>query len=265
MACLTLSTDLGYQDASVGLVKGILMQHLPATPVIDLTHALQPDHYAGAAYAIEHAYPHFPKGAVHLVLFDVFAEREPRLLHVSDGGHHFLFPDNGLLPLVLRRELTDCALCYAPAHPVRFHDWVHAAAGIAASILKGSKTFRKGLATLTAQTKVLPAFPTEPVSSVDCKVLYIDHFGNAVLNLTRTDFDRLSGGRPFRLRFFDTEELAELSETYYDVPEGHRMCRFNSAGYLEINVRRGNASQLLGLKLQHEKSLLYRHLKITFG
>ncbi len=265
MACLTLSTDLGYQDSSVGLVKGILMQHLPATPVIDLTHALQPDHYAGAAYAVERAYPHFPEGTVHLVLFDVFTEREPRLLHYTNGSHHFLFPDNGLMPLILRQELTDCALCYTPAHPARFHDWIEAAAGMAKSILGGKKTFRNDLPKRNAQTKILPAFPTEPVASVDCKVLYIDHFGNVVLNLTRPDFDRLSAGRPFRLRFFDTEELAELSETYSDVPEGHRMCRFNSAGYLEIGVRRGHASQLLGLKLHHDKSLLYRHLKITFG
>jgi S-adenosylmethionine hydrolase len=241
------------------------MQHLPATPVIDLTHALQPDHYAGAAYAIERAYTHFPEGTVHLVVFDVFTEREPRLLHYTNGTHHFLFPDNGLMPLVLRQELADCALWYAPAHPAQFHDWIHAAARMAQAILSGTKTFRKGLLTLTAQTKVLPAFPAEPVASVDCQVLYIDHFGNVVLNLTRTDFDRLSGGRAFRLRFFDTEELAELSEVYTDVPEGHRMCRFNSAGYLEIGVRRGHASQLLGLKLHHEKSLLYRHLKITFG
>ena len=121
----------------MGIVKGILMQHVPTTPVIDLTHALNADYYAAAAYALERSYRHFPRETVHLVLYDIFSQSAPRMLHVQQEGYHFLFPDNGLLPLVLKKELDQCSICYEPKHPVRFHQWVHKAASLCHMILSG--------------------------------------------------------------------------------------------------------------------------------
>ncbi len=265
MPCITLSTDLGLQDTSVGMVKGILMQHVPATPVIDLTHALSADYYAAAAYAIERAYRHFPRETVHFILYDVFSQSAPQMLHVQQEGYHFLFPDNGLLPLVLKKELTACHVCYEPEHPVRFQQWIHKAASICHTLLNGTiPTDIAARKPVTAKARILSQHAAIPLPSVDCTVLHIDHFGNVVLDITRQQFEAISNGRAFRIGFRGIEEVSQISNNYYEVDNNDKMCRFNQAGYLEIAIRGANASQLLGMKLYDEGHLLYRHVKITF-
>ena len=266
MACITLSTDLGYQDPSVGMVKGVLMQYVPGTPLVDLTHSLRADYYQAAAYAIERAYRHFPRESVHLILYDLFADRAPRLLHVAHEGHHFLAPDNGLLPLVFKEALSECRLCYAPDPPVRFWQWVHKAASMCSKILDGGLS---GPPTdeekTTAIRKIVSTHPSVPVPSVDCSVIYVDHFGNVVLDITRQQFEAIANGRAFRIGFRGTEEISEIRDNYYEVGANDKMCRFNGTGYLEIAIRGANASQLLGMRLYKEGHLLYRHIKILFA
>lgn len=266
MACITLSSDLGYQDPSVGMVKGVLMQYAPGVPLIDLTHSLRADYYPAAAYVIERAYRHFPRETVHLILFDLFADGAPRLLHATREGYHFLFPDNGLLPMAFKEELTDCRVCYAPEHPVRFQQWVHKAASICRRIFDGGLQDEvPAQEQVKARTKVVSGHPVLPVPSVDCSVIYVDHFGNVVLDITRQQFETIANGRSFRIGFRGTEEISEIRDNYYEVGVNEKMCRFNQAGYLEIALRNANASQLLGMRLYNQEHLLYRHIKIFFS
>ena len=44
-----------------------------------------------------------------------------------------------------------------------------------------------------------------------------------------------------------------ISETYANVKEGEKLALFNSAGYLEIAINKGNAAGLFGLQGFSEK------------
>jgi S-adenosylmethionine hydrolase len=48
--------------------------------------------------------------------------------------------------------------------------------------------------------------------------------------------------------------IDRISDSYADVPEGEKLALFNSAGYLEIAINKGNAAGLLGLKGFSEKT-----------
>ena len=105
MACITLMSDFGLQDASVASAKGILMQYAPAIPIVDISHLIEPYHLQQAAYILASAYRNFPEGTCHVLLFDVFAEKDPRLLLCEKDGHYFLAPDNGILALAFSAEI----------------------------------------------------------------------------------------------------------------------------------------------------------------
>jgi hypothetical protein len=61
-----------------------------------------------------------------------------------------------------------------------------------------------------------------------------------------------------------------ISETYANVKEGEKLALFNSAGYLEIAINKGNAAGLFGLQGFTEKSqnqqtrLFYQTVRIQF-
>jgi S-adenosylmethionine hydrolase len=68
--------------------------------------------------------------------------------------------------------------------------------------------------------------------------------------------------------------IDHISQTYADVQEGEKLALFNSAGYLEIAINKGNAAGLLGLKGFTEKNsqsrqilqnqLFYQTVRINF-
>jgi S-adenosylmethionine hydrolase len=101
-------------------------------------------------------------------------------------------------------------------------------------------------------------------NTVECHVIHIDRFENVVINLTRSQFDAIGTGRPFKIQFMRDEEINELNGHYSNVKEGEKLCRFNSAGYLEIAINRGKAASLFGLRLYREQHLMYNTIKIFF-
>src|SRR5476649_2674324 len=112
MRCITLLSDMGLQDASTAIARGILMQHVPAVPVVDITHEIQPFNTKQAAYMLGTSYNSFPEGSFHLPLFDIFSEKAPMLVLCSHNGHYFLAPDNGLLPLALQSNSLTGWTCF---------------------------------------------------------------------------------------------------------------------------------------------------------
>ena len=98
-------------------------------------------------------------------------------------------------------------------------------------------------------------------------VIYVDHFGNVVTNITRTYFDEISAQRAYKIilrqKDYSITDITEIYEHYNDVVQdfskefqalGRTLCLFNSAGFLEVTLYKSNpkvtggANQLMGLK-----------------
>ncbi len=95
---------------------------------------------------------------------------------------------------------------------------------------------------------------------IDGQIIYIDNFENVIVNITLDDFENHRKGRRFKILFKRDEVIDRISESYADVPEGEKLVLFNSAGYLEIAINKGNAAGLLGLKGFSERSSLSKQI-----
>ncbi|MBK5273308.1 MAG: SAM-dependent chlorinase/fluorinase, partial [Bacteroidia bacterium] len=72
--------------------------------------------------------------------------------------------------------------------------------------------------------------------------------------ITHEQFEEQRKGRSFHIVFKREEKIEHISESYADVNEGEKLALFNSAGYLEIAINKGNAAGLFGLKGFSEKT-----------
>ena len=107
---------------------------------------------------------------------------------------------------------------------------------------------------------------------IEGQIIFIDHFENVILNITREDFEQQRRGRSFRIVFRRDEVIDKISETYADVQEGEKLALFNAAGYLEIAINKGNAAGLLGLQdfstkqvgTHMQNRLFYQTVKVYF-
>jgi S-adenosylmethionine hydrolase len=263
MGCITLLSDFGLQDASAASAKGILMQHVPDATIVDISHLVEPFHLQQAAYLLVAAYKNFPKGTCHVLLFDVFSEKMPRLLLCEKDGHYFLAPDNGLLSVAFATDLERVWKCFELSPPGVFKDWLNAIGNVVCELQTKKPTeLQLSLCQLTNAPQ--HCRPVLGANTAECQVIHIDRYENVIINITKQQFDIVGKGRPFRIRFMRNEELTVLSTHYYNVREGEKLCRFNANDYLEISINRGKAASLFGLRLHSEQHLIYNTIKIFF-
>lgn len=258
---ITLLSDLGRRDSSVAISKAALMQQVPDAVIVEVTNAVLPGDVQQAAYLLLSAYSSFPKGTVHIVAVGIFAGLRPRMLMVKKDGHYFIAPDNGVLILAFGRELENIRSCFEFDEPCGVCKWIEHAGAVMAAIGEGwVLPYRQTEVSVLPDTR---GFKLTPYG-IECNVLHIDRYNNVVLAINKKQFERTVGNRPFRISILRLPDIVSVSKHYNDVPEQYPLCWFNSSGYLEIAINRGNAAALLGLDPILPGGFKYKVVRIFF-
>ena len=270
MPILTLTSDIGQQDYLVGAVKGQLLQVNPAYTLIDISHDLAPFNISQAAYVCRNAIKNFPAFTFHLILVNLFEQKPEQLLLAFHNNQYILCADNGLLPMIL--EETPEMVISLPLDKSATKNTLYCTKVMAQAIEQLNEG--KPLTAIGVPDAVyMDRTPLRPLLSdnwMEGQILFIDHFENIVVNITHEQFEQQRKGRSFRIVFKRDEVINVISETYANVKEGEKLALFNSAGYLEIAINKGNAAGLFGLQGFSEKShqqqtrLFYQTVRIQF-
>jgi S-adenosylmethionine hydrolase len=257
MAYITLLSDLGLQDASVAIAKGILSHYSGDNNIIDISHEVTPFHTGQAAYFLSIACSNFPAGSCHIVLSDIFSEPEPKVIVSVVNEQYFISADNGIVPLALGKENVRSTIISHLKKDEGFDKFVEECGKMLINLPASGKTLPMNHIPKSAAAHYLPVIDR---NFIECDVIHIDRYENVVINVTRQQFENTRLGRMFSLQFMEVEEITEISQNYNDVKTGYKLCRFNNNDYLEICINRGKAASLFGLRLGSR----HNGLKITF-
>jgi hypothetical protein len=251
---VALLTDFGGQDHYVGAVKGAVLSACREAALVDIAHDVPPHDVSEGAWALFAAYRAFPAGTVFLAVVDPGVGSERRGLALEAGGYFFVGPDNGLFSYILAEhpgarvcQITNAGL-FRREVSATFHgrDVFGPVAGC--------------LASGVAIQEVGPAvddpvrFPDRPVRQIDAgqweaNVIHVDRFGNLTTNLSTTELERILevvGGDPTQIVVVVEGIVLPFVRVYSDLPEGEGCALMGSSGRLEVAVRKGNASRVLG-------------------
>lgn len=271
MPLLTLTSDIGQQDYLVGAVKGGLLQINPSFTLIDISHNISPFNYPQAAYVCRNAIRGFPSHTFHLLLINMFEKKPEQLLLAWHNEQYILCADNGLLTMVLEDKPEMVIGLPLDKNAVKNTLYCARVMGEAIQQLHGGASLQEiGVPDVSFIEKnhLRPLFGE---NWMEGQIIFIDHFENIVVNITRDQFEEHRKGRRFKIVFKRDEVIEKIAETYADVPEGEKLALFNSAGYLEIAINKGNAAGLFGLQgftgqAQHlQNRLFYQTVRIMFG
>jgi S-adenosylmethionine hydrolase len=231
-----------------GAIKGQLLNANSNFNIIDITHLLSPFNYPQAAYVCRNAIRNFPKGSFHLVLVNLFDEKPEHLLLIEHNGHFIGCADNGLITMILEETPQKVvALTLEQSEQKNTLYCVNVFAKAFNRILEGKKIEEVGDMAVSIKVKN-PLRPLLGNDWMEGQIIFIDNFENVIVNIHKDDFEEQRKGRRFSIVFMRDEKIDKISETYADVPEGEKLAHFNSAGYLEIAINKGNAAGLLGLQ-----------------
>lgn len=280
MPIVTLTSDIGVQDFIPGAIKGQLLMENPQFNLVDITHNLPPFNFTQAAYICRNSIRNFPKGSFHLVLINLFDEKPEHLLLIEHDGYYIGCGDNGFITMLL--EEAPQKVVALPLDKSRQRNTLYCAEVFAKAIqqiVMGKKLEAVGDASVSIKVRN-PLRPRVGDNWIEGQIIFVDNFENVVLNIHKDEFEEQRRGRKFYIEFRRNELIDKISENYSDVGEGEKLAFFNSAGYLEIALNKGNASGLLGLvnyaehqlqdKYQNQmaasvtNSLFYQIIKIHF-
>jgi len=248
---ITLTTDFGYQDPFVGIMKGVIAAINPQAQVIDLSHGVPAQNVMAGALILQHSVRYFAAGTIHVVVVDpgVGGARKPIL--VEHAGTYLIGPDNGVLSWALERNQPKriVELTNGNFHLQDVSQTFHGRdifAPVAAHLTLGVPATEFGKSLDTLVNLCVPQ-TVHGENRLDGEIIYADSFGNLFTNIREHD---LTGLPKERLQFrLAGVPLGGLVATYSGVRNGEFTCLFNSWGLLEIAINRGNVMQRTGAKI----------------
>ncbi|MFV8369948.1 SAM hydrolase/SAM-dependent halogenase family protein [Flavobacterium sp. LB2R40] len=264
MSIITLTTDYGLKDHFVGALKGKILSEYSEAKIIDISHDIDPFNTLEASYIISASYASFPKGTVHLIGVDMESNKENQHIVMQWNDHYFIASDNGILSMLSQKIVPQKVVM------ITIHDRLPSDAAdldvfvkVACHIAKGGlmNVIGKEINTIKEITDLNPIMTVDGNTLVG-HVIYIDHFGNVVTNISKKYFIEVSKGRPYEI-VLKTKNIKTILPNYSAIAssskypiksyEGEKLAIFNEAGFLEIAIFRsnpskvGSATSLLGL------------------
>ena len=250
MQILTLTTDLGLRDFYVPSVKGRIYAQLPNVNIVDITHQVKPFNLAEAAFILGNAFHDFPSHTVHLVSIESDFDSQGEFILAFVHDQYFIAKNNGLISLLtdeppqkVRKIKTDSS--EAVTFPLKY-----LMVDVAVQIVNGTSPDEIGVPSdhTVARANLRPILMENIIRGT---IIYVDNFGNAIINIDRATLERYKNFKHFRVNYNKKEYINEIKTHYEEVPEGEVVSLFGSSGYLEIAINKGDAGQLLGLKTGH--------------
>jgi hypothetical protein len=259
---VSLTTDFGLTDPSVGICKGVILRIAPEAQIVDVSHGVGRHGIIEGASLLQAALPYLPVG-VHMAVVDPGVGTDRRPVAIRTGRGDFLVgPDNGLLVPAAEvlggveacHELTDERYRLNPVSRT-FHGrdiFAPAAGHLAAGV--PLENLGPALEVLSLVPLALPAARVVE-GRLDALVGSLDSFGNAQLLASQAELEAATGAlEPGALLSVEAASMpagqrfqATWRRTYGEAADGEAIVLLDSYGRLAIAVDRGNAADRYGL------------------
>ena len=103
---VTLTTDFGWREPFVGIMKGVMLARAPDLRFIDMAHEVNAFQPIEAGFWMSRAIRYFAPGTLHVPVIDPGVGTPRDLIIALTAGQAILAPDNGLLaPLAARGHI----------------------------------------------------------------------------------------------------------------------------------------------------------------
>ena len=249
MPIVTLTSDWNSSDYYVGSLKGAIHARCSGVDIIDISHQIRNFDVVQGVFVLRYAFGHFPKGTIHLMA--VQSEPEPLvpMAIVEAQGHHFVGLNDGRFSLLFEEPPVQAFALPIPAEPHSFAALSLFTRAVAAIIEERVESEAKPC-TLCTESQGRPVYTAEEIVG---RVIYIDSYGNAITNISRTLFTRVSRGRMFEIFVsVPSAKLSRIVGAYDEAATGQMLALFNNIGFLEIAINKANLALLEGLEIHSE-------------
>ncbi len=268
MPLITLTTDFGEKDPDLAFLKARIFQEVPGAQIIDITHQLTPFDTEEAVYILKNSLNFFPKKTIHIIAFNSEITPDNQALAIQTDNYFFLAHDNGIIPEILGKTPFKAFKLSVPIYERMLSYHIEAIKKFSTDAFP--TLFSEEVKELKKINFPNPVIKYEgnKVKQIFPRVIYVDHYGNAVFNLKFDEFEQYRQNRSFKI-YTDFDIFEKLNQAYHDITAnepggiaGKAGIHFNNFGHLEIfvngsNQYSGGANNLLGLTKNSQIKIIF--------
>lgn len=258
---IAILTDFGEGSIYVAQMKGVILSINKEVSIVEITNSIERHNIRQASFLLSKTVEYFPPGTIFVTVVDpgVGSSRKNIVLKVNDKI--FVGPDNGIFTGVTVGKTYECWEIenerYIAKNVSKTFHGRDVYSYVAAYISKGVKPneFGKKIESITL---LEPEEVNVSESFIKASVLFVDSFGNVVLNANESHLKKIGINLGDYVIISSSEERvhpAKFVSTYSDVDVGQLALLVNSFGTLEISINQGNASEKLGIKTGDEVTI----------
>ena len=254
LTIISLLTDFGTRDTSVGQCKGVIYGISPKAIVVDLTHEVPHYDVTTGAWLLRFAVPRFPP-SIHVAVVDpgVGTPRRPVAIECAEG-HILIGPDNGLLMpaadalggISMVVELRDPRVRQQPVSTTFHARDIFCPA--AAHIVHGVSLHLLGP---YIEPETLLRLPVDEPRIADgvltTAIGLINEYGSLALTAPAALLQQLGSPGHVRARIGNMALEVRVARTFGEVPAGEPVLLTDSYGQLCLAINQGDLAGQLGL------------------
>ncbi len=256
---ITLLTDFGWSDPYSAEMKGVILGIAPAATVVDITHDIPPGNILAGAFVLRQVLPYFPPGTIHCVVVDPTVGTDRRIIAAKYAGQTIVFPDNGVISLIEQDQPLEQIVVVrnqryflTPATSPTFHgrDII---APVAAHLAGGLAMDRLGPTPDKFKLLDVPAPYVDTDGSLIGRVIYVDHFGNLISDISAELLQSTWGDEPADVEVaLAGRKIGPLKVAYAFAESGGPLALINSMSLVEVAVNGGRACDVLAAGVDAE-------------
>lgn len=235
-------SDFGYLDTYVAQMKAVVLSFSGYdTPLVDLTHMVEPGNILQAAYHLRSSISNLPEGSVILAVVDPGVGSSRLGLAAFWEGRFIVAPDNGLISLLPQPVKTWILPQSQVNSSSTFHGrdvFAYCAARLAVN--PGWVSF---LPELKAPVKLNGFHPALKEDYFTAVILHIDNFGNCILAISFKEFCQYTN---VTLVTSNGDVAVTPVNSYYQSPSLDSMLSLSgSQGFTELALNGRSAAEKL--------------------
>jgi S-adenosyl-L-methionine hydrolase (adenosine-forming) len=252
---IVLLTDFGSEDYRGSQLKGIIFSNNPEARVVDASEDVPSFDIATGAYILDIAAKEFPENVVFIGIVAPYIQPEPKYLVLATvRNQFFVLPDNGLLTYIVKDTAVEAIYLIDNQQlfdkPIKGLSSERIQGKVGALIASGYRAQDVGtLSTVYATFDVQE--PAIADHSLLGTVVFIDHFGNCITNISRetTNEFGVKPGDTVTVKSPQGQISAKFGTDYSDVPAGETIVLASrNLGMVQLSINLGNFAEKYGLK-----------------
>ncbi len=248
---ISLTTDFGLRNISVGLLRSLIARHFSKSNIIDFSHSIKPGKPLEGKYILENLFTTLPPGSLHFFAGDIYSVSANPLVFIEFAQHYFIGPDNGIFAAIFQgraykaKKINDRWNMDWHLDLHTFLNTLHSANNWE-SIAYPEYTLK--------QKEFLTVFKKQGL--VRGQVYYTDDAGNAITNIQRAHVESTFKDEAILVSFGGTVNINKISSYPGQRTVDHTpFAIYNEFDYLVLGFKYNNFSKLFDIIEGHEISI----------